>query len=118
MLAQYDEFLKVEVENGFYQVKTGGWPCGTGLSIGTITSDVSIRVKWLAGGSLGTIEESFISQLKPGDTFWFAGRSLEFIRVKEMTRLCKKIECQKRADSELDGRAYAVVVAAFGRFQG
>src|ERR1700744_4818784 len=65
------------------------------LSIGTITSDMSIRVKWLSGGSLGTIEESFISRLKPGNVFWFAGRSLEFIRFKEMTAYVKKSNATK-----------------------
>jgi ATP-dependent Lhr-like helicase len=65
------------------------------LSIGTITSDLSIRVKWLSGGSLGTIEESFISKLRPGNVFWFAGRSLEFIRVKEMTAYVKKSKATK-----------------------
>jgi ATP-dependent Lhr-like helicase len=28
-LAQYDEFLKVEVENGLFKVNNRGWPCGT-----------------------------------------------------------------------------------------
>ncbi|MDB5151971.1 MAG: ligase-associated damage response box helicase [Mucilaginibacter sp.] len=95
VLAQYDEFLKVEVDNGFYQVKSRRVAMRHRLSIGTITSDVSIRVKWLSGGSLGTIEESFISKLKGGDTFWFAGRSLEFIRVKEMTAYVKKSNAKK-----------------------
>jgi ATP-dependent Lhr-like helicase len=95
VLAQYDEFLKVEVDNGFYQVKSRRVAMRHRLSIGTITSDVSIRVKWLSGGSLGTIEESFISKLKEGDTFWFAGRSLEFIRVKEMTAYVKKSNAKK-----------------------
>ncbi|MDB5022309.1 MAG: ATP-dependent helicase Lhr and Lhr-like helicase [Mucilaginibacter sp.] len=95
VLAQYDEFLKVEVENGLYLVKSRRVAMRHRLSIGTITSDVSIRVKWLSGGSLGTIEESFISKLKEGDTFWFAGRSLEFIRVKEMTAYVKKSNAKK-----------------------
>jgi ATP-dependent Lhr-like helicase len=95
VLAQYDEFLKVEVENGLYQVKSRRVAMRHRLSIGTITSDVSIRVKWLSGGSLGTIEESFISKLKAGDNFWFAGRSLEFIRVKEMTAYVKKSNAKK-----------------------
>jgi ATP-dependent helicase Lhr and Lhr-like helicase len=95
VLAQYDEFLKVEVENERYQVKSRRVAMRHRLSIGTITSDVSIRVKWLAGGSLGTIEESFISRLKEGDAFWFAGRSLEFIRVKEMTAYVKKSNARK-----------------------
>jgi ATP-dependent Lhr-like helicase len=95
VLAQYDEFLKVEVENGLYQVKNRRVAMRHRLSIGTITSDVSIRVKWLSGKILGTIEESFISKLKPGDNFWFAGQSLEFIRVKEMTAYVRKSNAKK-----------------------
>ena len=89
-LAQYDEFLKVEVENGLFKVNSRKVAMRHRLSIGTITSELSIRVKWLSGGSLGTLEEGFISKLKPGDTFWFAGRSLEFVKVKEMTAFVKK----------------------------
>jgi ATP-dependent Lhr-like helicase len=59
-LAQYDEFLKVEVENGLYKVNSRRVAMRHRLSIGTITSELSIRVKWLSGGSLGTIEESFV----------------------------------------------------------
>jgi ATP-dependent Lhr-like helicase len=94
-LAQYDEFLKVEVENGLFKVNNRRVAMRHRLSIGTITSELSIRVKLLHGGSLGTIEESFISKLKPGNTFWFAGRSLEFIRVKEMTAYVKKSNSNK-----------------------
>ncbi|WP_454804221.1 ligase-associated DNA damage response DEXH box helicase [Mucilaginibacter phyllosphaerae] len=89
-LAQYDEFLKVEVEDGLFKVNSRRVAMRHRLSIGTITSELSIRVKWLSGGSLGTLEEGFISKLKPGDTFWFAGRSLEFVKVKEMTAFVKK----------------------------
>jgi ATP-dependent Lhr-like helicase len=95
VLAQYDEFLKVEVDNGLYQVKSRRVAMRHRLSIGTITSDLSIRVKWLSGKSLGTIEESFISKLKPGDNFWFAGQSLEFIRVKEMSAYVRKSNTKK-----------------------
>jgi ATP-dependent Lhr-like helicase len=94
-LAQYDEFLKVEVENGLYKVNSRRVAMRHRLSIGTITSELSIRVKWLSGGSLGTIEESFVSKLKPGNTFWFAGRSLEFVRVKEMTAYVRKSNSTK-----------------------
>jgi ATP-dependent Lhr-like helicase len=94
-LAQYDEFLKVEVENGLFKVNSRRVAMRHRLSIGTITSELSIRVKWLSGGSLGTVEEGFISKLKPGNTFWFAGRSLEFIKVKEMTAYVKKSKSTK-----------------------
>ncbi len=94
-LAQYDEFLKVVIENGLYKVTNRRVAMRHRLSIGTITSEPSIRIRWLSGGSLGTIEESFISRLKPGNTFWFAGRSLEFVMLKEMSAYVKKSNAKK-----------------------
>ncbi|MGI4019867.1 MAG: ligase-associated DNA damage response DEXH box helicase [Janthinobacterium lividum] len=94
-LSQYDEFLKVELENGFYKVNNRRVAMRHRMSMGTITSEVSLRVKFLSGGSLGTIEENFISKIKPGDNFWFAGRSLELIKVKDMTAFVKKSNVKK-----------------------
>ncbi len=94
-LSQYDEFLKVEIEDGLYKVNSRRVAMRHRMSIGTITSSLSVRVKLLHGGSLGTIEEGFVSRLKPGDKFWFAGRSLEFVQVKEMTAFVKKSNATK-----------------------
>jgi ATP-dependent Lhr-like helicase len=55
------------------------------LNIGTISSDTSIRVKYVSGKALGTIEESFIARLAPGDRFVLGGKPLELVRVREMT---------------------------------
>lgn len=52
------------------------------LSIGTIVGDQSLQIKYANGRKIGTVEEYFISHLMPGDTFWFAGRALELIRIK------------------------------------
>jgi ATP-dependent Lhr-like helicase len=89
-LSQYDEFLKVEIENGLYKVNSRKVAMHHRLSMGTIVGDVSIRVKFLTGGFLGSIEEYFISRLKIGDTFWFAGRSLELVKIKDMTAFVRK----------------------------
>ncbi|MCX5931540.1 MAG: ligase-associated DNA damage response DEXH box helicase [Cyanobacteria bacterium] len=59
------------------------------LGIGTITSSRSITVKVVRGASLGQVEEGFVSRLKPGDVFFFAGRQLEFVRLRDMTALVK-----------------------------
>jgi ATP-dependent Lhr-like helicase len=53
--------------------------------IGTIVADASIVVQLRNGRRLGHVEESFIARLKPGDCFVFAGRVLEFLRVRELT---------------------------------
>jgi len=55
------------------------------MNIGTISADTAMRVRMQNGKNLGTIEESFISRLSPGDVFTFAGRVLELKRVREMT---------------------------------
>ncbi len=59
------------------------------LGIGTITSSSSISVKVVRGATLGHVEEGFVSRLKPGDVFFFAGRQLEFVRLRDMTALVR-----------------------------
>ncbi|MCT0209998.1 MAG: DNA ligase-associated DEXH box helicase [Cyanobium sp.] len=59
------------------------------LNIGTITASRSITVKVVRGATLGHVEEGFVSRLKPGDVFFFAGRQLEFVRLRDMTALVK-----------------------------
>ncbi len=94
-LSAYDEFLKVEIEDGLYKVNSRKVAMHHRLSMGTIVGDVSIRVKFLTGGYLGSIEEYFISRLKIGDTFWFAGRSLELVKIKDMTAFVRKSSKKK-----------------------
>jgi ATP-dependent Lhr-like helicase len=60
------------------------------MSIGTITNDPSMFVKYLSGKTLGTIEESFIGKLREGDRFVFAGRTLELARVRDMTAYVRR----------------------------
>ena len=84
-LEVYDEFKKVEKEDNLYVVKERRIAMRHRLSIGTIMSDASLRVKFQHGKYLGTIEEPFIARLKPGDVFWFAGRSVQYLRLREMT---------------------------------
>ena len=55
------------------------------MSIGTISSDREVLVQFLKGGKLGTIEERFVSKLKPGDNFLFAGRTLKLVMIRDMT---------------------------------
>lgn len=55
------------------------------LGIGTIVADGSVSVQWLKGGRLGSVEESFIARLVPGERFLFAGRALELVQLRDMT---------------------------------
>jgi ATP-dependent helicase Lhr and Lhr-like helicase len=83
-LQAYDEYRKVVVLDGLYKVENRALAMRHRLSIGTIVGDSSLFVRYVTGKYLGTIEEGFISRLNPGDVFWFAGKNLELVRIKEM----------------------------------
>jgi ATP-dependent Lhr-like helicase len=89
-LQQYDEFKKVEIENGIYKIKSRRVAMRHRMHIGTIVSDAMLKVKFMTGGYVGMIEEGFISRLEPGDAFTLAGRQLELVMIKDMTVLVKK----------------------------
>ncbi len=60
------------------------------LSIGTIVADASIEIRYITGGRLGSVEETFHLPPAAGDHFVFAGKSLEFVRVRNMAAGCGK----------------------------
>lgn len=94
-LQQYDEYKKVEVEDGIYRIKSRRVAMRHRLHIGTIVSDPMLKVKFLSGGYIGVIEEWFISRLNPGENFTLAGRNLELIGIKDMTVMVKKSTSSK-----------------------
>ncbi|WP_114751035.1 ligase-associated DNA damage response DEXH box helicase [Pleomorphovibrio marinus] len=90
-LGSYEEYAKVEVESdGKFKVNNRKTAMRHRLSIGTIVSDPMLKIKYMTGGYVGTVEESFISKLKPHDVFWFGGKSLEFIQLKDMSVLVRR----------------------------
>ncbi|WP_285008469.1 ligase-associated DNA damage response DEXH box helicase [Pedobacter faecalis] len=95
-LTAYNEFSKVERVEGRWKVTSRQIAMRHRLSIGTIVSDPMMKVKFLSGGFIGMIEESFISKMKPGNSFTLAGRVLEFIMIKDMMVIVKKSK-QKQA---------------------
>jgi ATP-dependent Lhr-like helicase len=85
-LNAYPEYRRVVVgDDGVAHVPDAAIARRHRASIGTIVSEASIAVQFRNGHKLGFVEESFISRLAAGDCFVFAGRVLEFVRVKEMT---------------------------------
>jgi ATP-dependent Lhr-like helicase len=90
-LTAYPEYHRIlPDEAGIYRVRDRGVAKRHRLGVGTIVSDAAMQVKWLSGGNIGTIEEGFIARLKAGDCFFFAGKLLEFVRVREMTAYVRK----------------------------
>ncbi|HEY1872483.1 MAG TPA: ligase-associated DNA damage response DEXH box helicase [Chitinophagaceae bacterium] len=94
-LQQYDEFRKIEIDNGVYKIKNRRVAMRHRMQIGTIVSEAMMKVKFVSGGFIGVIEEWFISRLDPGDVFTLAGRRLEFVLIKDMTALVRKSNAKK-----------------------
>lgn len=90
-LTVYPEYRRVlPDEHGVYRVPDAAIAQRHRMNIGTIVSDASVQVKYMSGGFIGSVEESFISRMSKGDHFLFGGRILEFVRFHEMTAYVKR----------------------------
>ena len=97
-LSAYPDYRRIAPDaEGRWHVPDRGVAQRHRMAVGTIVSDASLQVKYLTGGSLGTMEEGFIARLRPGDCFHFAGRLLEFVRVREMVAYVRKASAGKGA---------------------
>ncbi|WP_194976676.1 ligase-associated DNA damage response DEXH box helicase [Aquiflexum lacus] len=87
-LSGYEEFSKVESDNeGVFRIKDKKSAMRHRLSMGTIVSDPMLKVRFKNGTYLGMVEEYYFSKMKPGDRFFFAGRNLEFVAIREMSAI-------------------------------
>lgn len=84
-LRVYDQYRKVVEVDGVRRVVNDRIARNHRMSVGTITADASVAIKFMQGSTLGTVEESFVAKLRRGDVFLFAGRYLEFVRLRDMT---------------------------------
>jgi ATP-dependent Lhr-like helicase len=96
-LRAYPEYSRIVMSNGRYIVESREIARRHRMSIGTIVGDAQIGVFYVRGRSLGTVEESFISRLKPGDRFVFAGTPLELVRVRDMKAWVRRAPNSKGA---------------------
>lgn len=89
-LRSYEQFRKVLPDaQGIYRFVTPRLARFHRLNMGTIVGESGVRVRFQRGGTLGQIDEGFITQLKPGDVFAFAGKALELIRLRDLTAYVK-----------------------------
>lgn len=107
-LKAYDDFHRLELVDGLYKVTSRKLAMRHRLSIGAIVSDLMMRVKFLSGKYLGSIEESFISKLNVGDVFWFSGRQLELIQVIANDAIVKPSQKKKGVVPSWMGGRFAI----------
>lgn len=93
-LRAYPDYRRVTPgPDGVWRVRDKRLALRHRLNIGAIVADASVLVQYgpaPRGQKLGTVEESFIARMKPGDKFWFAGRLLELVTVRDLTAFVKK----------------------------
>lgn len=107
-LSAYPDYQRVEPdEQGLWRVPNRALARRHRQSVGTIVGDASLQVRfWGKGGAaghLGSIEESFIARLRPGEVFLFAGRHLELVRVEGMTAYVRRSSARKAAIPRWNG---------------
>ncbi|MBW4474353.1 MAG: ligase-associated DNA damage response DEXH box helicase [Stenomitos rutilans HA7619-LM2] len=83
-LSAYPNYKKVVLEGDRYVIASPQIARMHRMSIGTITSNQAVRVRYMNQKDIGTVEEGFASKLKKGDVFFFAGKQLEFFMMKDM----------------------------------
>ena len=90
-LAAYPRYRKLEWDEAVqrFRVRDSAIARLHRLNIGTITAAPAITVRFVRGAVLGHVEETLIGQLKPKDVFFFSGRQLEFVRLRDMTAYVK-----------------------------
>lgn len=94
-LGEYDEYHRVVFTENGYKVLNRKTAMQHRMSIGTISHDSSMMVKFMNGQNLGSIEEYFISRLNPEDCFVYAGKVLELVRIEGPIAYVRRATKQK-----------------------
>lgn len=81
----YEEFRRLSESGGLYRMSTPQLTKRHRMSFGVIVADEAVKVRYLRGGPVGTVEESFIASLRPGESFLLGGKPLELLQVRNMT---------------------------------
>ncbi|WP_136163281.1 ligase-associated DNA damage response DEXH box helicase [Sphingomonas flavalba] len=81
-LKAYDRFRRLtRGADGLWRVSHPNFVKQHRLNAGVIVDSPILTVRFGNGLTLGTVEEGFAATLTPGDTFFFAGLSLEVVRM-------------------------------------
>ncbi len=84
-LKAYDKFKRiVRAKDGTWRLAHPNQAQRHRMNAGIIVDSEMLTVRFKNGRRLGKVEERFAAQLSPGDTFFFAGMSLEVESVKDM----------------------------------
>lgn len=81
-LKAYDKFKRLRRDaKGVWHLVHPRFATQHRLNAGIIVDAAMMTVRFKNGRNLGKVEESFAAMLSPGDTFFFAGMSLELVKI-------------------------------------
>lgn len=81
-LKAYDKFKRLRRDaKGVWQLTHPKFAKQHRLNAGIIIDAAMLSVRFKNGRNLGKVEESFAAMLSPGDSFFFAGMSLEVLKL-------------------------------------
>ena len=99
-LRAYDRFKRLTQEgDGTWRVSHPRFVQQHRLNAGIIVDQPALNVRFANGRKLGTVEEGFASQLRPGDSFFFSGAALEVVRMDTTDLLVRATSKQARIPS-------------------
>ncbi|RZM76053.1 ligase-associated DNA damage response DEXH box helicase [Leptolyngbya iicbica] len=107
-LGAYPRYQKVGWEGDRYRVTDPKITRMHRMGIGTITGNQAVKLMYTNRREIGTVEENFVSRLKPGDVFFFAGRQLEFFQMKDMVVYVKNTRRQSTVTPTWGGGQLAI----------
>ncbi len=92
-LHAYPQYHKVTLgEDGVYRLTDKRMALMHRLSIGTIVAGASVSIQLRSGRRLGSVEEWFISHIRPGKCFIFGGKVWELVRFHGLVAQVKPPE--------------------------
>ncbi len=97
-LAAYPDYRRVVPDaEGVWRVPDARLARRHRMNIGTIISEAGMVVQYVGGAKIGSVEESFVARMKPGDCFLFGGRLLELVRSHDMTAWVRRASGKRAA---------------------
>lgn len=103
VLKAYDRYKRLRVnEDGLYELADPRLSRQYRMNIGTIVEAPMLKVK-MGRRPLGLIEEYFINNLSPGDTFLFAGQVVRFDRLQDMNVMVSRTSAETPKIPSYDG---------------
>jgi ATP-dependent Lhr-like helicase len=108
-LRAYPEFRKlVRGDDGVYRFAVPKLARAHRMNIGTIVGEAGVSVRFQRGAKLGTIDEGFVTKLKPGEIFRFAGKTLELVHLRDLVAIVKLASGRETAATVWGGNALPI----------